>query len=81
MWVSNHLAAVVCRYTQLRPRFSTAQVDGGFQTTVVLPNNSPVRMVTGKLQPRRPLAVHSSCLEAIKELYKVSLLCGCYRCA
>lgn len=40
--------------------------------TVLLPNNSPVREVTGRLQMRRQLARASACLEACKLLHQVS---------
>lgn len=61
-----------CRYTQLRPRFSTEAVEGGEVTKVILPNNSPVRSATSHPLPSKALATCSACLEALKLLYKVS---------
>lgn len=73
-----------CRYTVLRPRFST-QVLGedarliGYQSSAILPNNSPVRIAQGQIQRTRALAQASASLEACKQLHQVSfaglLLC------
>ena len=65
-----------CRYTVLRPRFST-QVLGedarlmGYRSSAVLPNNSPVRIAEGQLQRTRALAQASASLEACKQLHQV----------
>lgn len=59
------------RYAALRPRFVTEE---GFVATVLLPNNSPVREVTGRLQMRRQLARASACLEACKLLHQAGAL-------
>ena len=68
-----------CRYTVLRPRFST-QVLGndarlGYQSSAVLPNNSPVRIAQGQIQRTRALAQASASLEACKQLHQVCLSC------
>ncbi len=66
-----------CRYTVLRPRFST-QVLGedarlmGYQSSAILPNNSPVRIAQGQIQRTRALAQASASLEACKQLHQVS---------
>ncbi len=65
------------RYTVLRPRFST-QVLGedarlmGYQSSAILPNNSPVRIAQGQIQRTRALAQASASLEACKQLHQVS---------
>ncbi len=65
-----------CRYTVLRPRFST-QVLGedarlmGYQSSAILPNNSPVRIAQGQIQRTRALAQASASLEACKQLHQV----------
>ena len=64
--------AETCRYTQLRPRFSTEEVDGRKVTHVILPNNSPVRSATGQPLSNKAMSTCSACLEALKLLYKVS---------
>ncbi len=61
-----------CRYTQLRPRFSTETGPQGDITKVILPNNSPIRSATGYPQPNKVLATSSACLETLKLLYEVA---------
>ena len=78
---------VWCRYTVLRPRFST-QVLGedarlvGYRSSAVLPNNSPVRIAEGQVQRTRALAQASASLEACKQLHEVcpALLCPTLPC-
>ncbi|KAL0030548.1 hypothetical protein WJX79_003716 [Trebouxia sp. C0005] len=67
------------RYTVLRPRFST-QVLGedarliGYQSSAILPNNSPVRIAQGQIQRTRALAQASASLEACKQLHQSGAL-------
>lgn len=65
---------MLCSYTgQLRPRFSTTVGKEGTRSTVYLPNNCPVSAAVGHFQSKRPLAVSSACLEAIKMLHQARL--------
>ena len=65
-----------CRYTVLRPRFSTQMLGEdarlvGYRSSAVLPNNSPVRIAEGQVQRTRALAQASASLEACKQLHQV----------
>lgn len=72
----------MCRYTVLRPRFSTDVLGEdaklvGYQTSAILPNNSPVRIVQGQLMRTRALAQASASLEACKQLHQVDCCPAC----
>ena len=85
--IDMNVMLVWCRYTVLRPRFST-QVLGedarlvGYRSSAVLPNNSPVRIAEGQVQRTRALAQASASLEACKQLHEVcpALLCSALPC-
>ena len=44
----------------------------GYQSSAILPNNSPVRIAQGQIQRTRALAQASASLEACKQLHQVS---------
>ena len=83
-YTSNGLTVRICnhRYTVLRPRFST-QILGekarvmGYQSSAILPNNSPVRIAQGQIQRTKALAQASASLEACKQLHQVGILPAC----
>ena len=43
-----------------------------FKVTILLPSNSPVQRVEGQWQSCKKLAESHACLEAVKQLHKVS---------
>lgn len=67
------------KYTVLRPRFSTTEVEEmgqlvGYQSTAVMPQNSPVRMAQGQVQRGKALAQASASLEACRQLHQCGAL-------
>lgn len=63
----------------LRPRFSTEVLGQnakllGYQTSAILPNNSPVRIAQGQVMRTRALAQASASIEACRQLHQVDFL-------
>lgn len=60
-----------CRYVVLRSRFRTeGSGQAGYVSEVVLPNNSAVKRAKGYKMPKKPMAVASACLVAVKRLHE-----------
>lgn len=69
------------RFTILRPRFSTTEIEEfgeqvGFQCTVIMPQNSPVRCAEGQVQRRNALAQASASLEVCRQHHQVQHTCN-----